>query len=97
MADERVEDKLADESRRGGEAKRVLEEPILIETLEGMDAALVQAFRTCPVGDDKALKEIRLQMHALEKFRQNLFYVVQTGRLADMEISDLRQKDEARQ
>ena len=88
MTDEtlEVEDRLADESRRGGDARRIMQDPLVVEVLQSMEEALVNAFESCPLRDTEGLVGIRYQMSALRGFKKNMQSMMETGFMADLEI-----------
>lgn len=87
------DDQLERERARGIEAGRVLESPVVIESFQAMDDALTQAFKTCPLRDQEGMLGIRYQMEALEKFKKNFATLLQTGKMAEMQIKALNERE----
>jgi hypothetical protein len=76
------------ESRRGEQAKRLLEDPLLQEAFATVDGALRDAWAA--TADDAAPQRERLwlMLKLLRRVRAHMIDVVQTGKLADGQLVD---------
>ena len=81
---------LEQESRRGEQARRLLEDPLLQEAFAAVDTALRDAWAA--TADDAAVERERLwlMLKLLGRVRAHMTGVVQTGRLADSQLTELK-------
>lgn len=75
------------ESRRGEQAKRLLDDPLLQEAFATVGAALRDAWSA--TSDDATEERERqwLMLKLLERVRAELSQVLETGKLADRQLS----------
>ena len=75
------------ESRRGEQARRLLDDPLLQESFATVEASLRDAWTATP--DDAAAERERLwlMLKLLDRVRGHLNSVLETGRLADSQIA----------
>lgn len=80
---------LEQESRRGEQARRLLEDPLLQEAFSAVDTALRDAWVT--TADDAADERERLwlMLKLLARVRAQIVNVLETGKLADGQIGTL--------
>lgn len=64
---------------RGEAAARLLDDPLLKETLEMLEAGAVQSLRACDVNDTKTLQTLVMGLQAVGGFRGALESVMRTG------------------
>jgi hypothetical protein len=78
---------LEQESRRGEQAKRLLEDPLLQEAFTAVDRALRDTWSA--TGDDATDERERLwlMLKLLERVRTYLSQVLETGKLADRQVA----------
>jgi hypothetical protein len=77
------------ESRRGEQAKRLLDDPLLQEAFATVDGALRDAW--VGTADDAAPERERLwlMLKLLGRVRAHVIDALQTGKLADSQLADL--------
>jgi hypothetical protein len=80
---------LEQESRRGEQARRLLEDPLLQEAFSAVEATLHVTWST--TSDDAADERERLwlMLKLLRRVRGRLAEVLETGRLADTQLAEL--------
>jgi|TARA_X000001388_G_C2186347_1_gene105688 hypothetical protein len=80
------------ETSRGTRAKEVLENDLFKETLDILKKSYEEAiFQTTPT-DDKGRFSIYLAYQILGKVENHLRTVMETGKLAEKQLQDLRKK-----
>ena len=83
---------LHQESSRGTRAKEILENELFKETLDTLKKSYEEAiFQTGPT-DDKGRFSIYLAYQILGKVENHLRTVMETGKLAEKQLQDLRKK-----
>jgi len=83
-----------EQATRGERAQTLLENPVLAEALDAIEAAVIQQWETCPAMDKEG-KEAFWQLYKTSKrFRALLLGYVQTGKLASENIK--RHKEHGR-
>ena len=75
-----------DEVRRGRQAERLLQDPLIVEAFEVLNRAFYQAFRDISPTDHGGLIHLRLLVKCLEEFQGFFAEVVTTGRLTQQNI-----------
>jgi hypothetical protein len=79
-------EELIKERSRGADAERILADPLVIEVLGTMEARVFDGIKDCPIRDDEGLKNLRLLLKVIEDFRQNFRTIIETGKMADIQI-----------
>lgn len=82
--------KLEQESRRGEQARRLLEEPLLQEAFAAVDSALREAWAATA---DEAMAErerLWLMLKLLGRVRSHLVDTLETGKLANAQLAEPR-------
>ncbi len=79
---------LEQESRRGEQARRLLEDPLLQEAFATVDVALREAWAA--TADDATAERERLwlMLKLLGRIRGRLIQVLETGKLADAQLAE---------
>ena len=77
---------LAEEIRRAGKAKEVLENAIFKQSVEKIDMALLSGMRNAGIADDKLRLRLLDKYEALHDLMDELRSVVNTGLLAEEQI-----------
>ncbi len=77
---------LDEEKRRGDEAQRLLEEPLLIEAFKTIEQELTQAWMESPARDAQGREKTWLMLKLLHKVRGNLESMVANGTMAKASI-----------
>lgn len=71
-----------EEIRRGNEAERLMNEPLLTEAFDMIEAGLVDNMKRVAIGDTKTQHELVLMLQLLAKVRGHLKTTVDTGKMA---------------
>lgn len=71
-----------EEIRRGHEAERLMNEPLLVEAFELVEAGLVDGMKRVAIGDNKTQHELVLMLQLLAKVRGHLKTTADTGKMA---------------
>lgn len=74
-----------DEIRRGEEAKRLLNEPMLKEAFDAVETALIDAIKRVDVGAEKAQKDLIVTLQLLGKVKKYMEDVMATGKMAALQ------------
>lgn len=89
-------DRSRKEAVRGEDAARVLESPAFQEAMALLKSQIVDEWGKCPVRDAEGQK-LLLQLHKLtNKFEGLLTGMVETGKLAQLNLDALRDESAAR-
>lgn len=83
------EDKLLAAANRASRAKALLEDPLLKETFERLDAEYVKAWRESDARDDDARHRLWQAINLIGKVRDHLGIVLANGNLAQAQINQL--------
>lgn len=71
-----------DEIRRGMEATNLLEQPLMKQAFLGIEAGLVEALKSVPMGDTKTQHELVLTLQLLGKLKRHFLTIMETGKMA---------------
>lgn len=82
------------DSRRGHEAQRLLENEIFVEAMEGIRSAIVKSWEDAPIRDKEAHHELKLMLKLHKDLMANIERVVNSGKIADFEIASIRKREE---
>ena len=77
---------------RGHAAQRLLEDPLIVETLDALESYTVSRLKGCDVNDSKTLQTLVLSLQAASGFRGQLQTVLSNGRAA-LEREDQRAEE----
>jgi hypothetical protein len=77
---------LATESRRGEQARRLLDDPLLKEAFAAVEEGLQSAWRATAEDAAGERERLWLMLQLLGRVRGHLTEVFETGRLADIEF-----------
>jgi hypothetical protein len=75
---------------RALQAKQLLENPIYVESFEIVRNGIINAWENSPIRDTEGQHELRLMLKLLNDLQNNIKRVVDSGKLAEIEIE--RQK-----
>ena len=81
------EGKRREERDRGARAQAILRDPLVVEALETLEKQSISAWKASPNRDEEGRERIYLLMKSLEVFKAHLVSVVETGKLADKQLS----------
>lgn len=83
-----VADVALTEIRRGDEAKRVLENPVYQEAVQKVREGLIQAMAASPLGEATTHNRLVIALQLLTQIEKQLVDVMQTGRMAQIQVED---------
>jgi len=83
---------LEQESRRGEQARRLLDDPLLQEAFGSVDGALRNAWVATDEDATPERERLWLMLKLLGRVRSHLVQVLETGKLADAQLA-ARQQD----
>ena len=81
------EGKLFEEQDRGSQAESLLRNPILIEAFDVLSEAYLNAWKESPVKAEQDRERIFLMYKNLLSVRAHLEEIVNTGKLANLELN----------
>ncbi len=71
-----------EQARRGDEAQRLLENPLLVEAFEVIERQCIEEIKKCPVRDAEGLAKLHLMLLLNQRLRAQIEAVVATGKIA---------------
>lgn len=77
-----------EEIRRGLEAQRLMDEPLMKEAFERIEAAIIDAMKRVTLSDERSQQTLILTLQVLSKVRGHMIETMQTGRLAEIAKRD---------
>jgi hypothetical protein len=80
-------DKSLEEVKRGERAEEILNNPIYIEAIEKVREGIIQSMAESPLGDDKTHNRLVIAMQLLNQIEKQLKGVMQTGKMAQMQVN----------
>ena len=90
------ENKLLRQSKRGAEAKQILEHELFIEATEKLESDLTQIFKESSLSDDATRRMARESLGLLVNLKTYLMQVMTTGDAARKQLIDLREPSRLR-
>jgi hypothetical protein len=75
------------EQRRGEEARRLLEEPLVVEAFATVEAGLRRQWEASSEGETEARERSWLMLKLLRRVRALLTEAMETGRLAETQLA----------
>ena len=87
-----TDDKLQAATARAMRARALLEDELLIEAFDRLDAEYVKAWRETTARDDDARQRLWQAVQVIAKVRDHLRKLVNDGKLAQKEIDALAEK-----
>lgn len=73
------------EIRRGQEAERLMNEPLIKEAFEKIESGVISALKSCAMADRDTQHELALTLQLLGKLQGVFKEIMQTGQLAQMQ------------
>jgi hypothetical protein len=73
------------EFRRGEDARRILEEPLLVEAFSTVEDAILARLKVIDVSARDAQRDLIVMLQLLGKLKQHLEQVMVTGRMVQLE------------
>jgi hypothetical protein len=80
------------EIRKGMEAERLLDEPLMKQAFLGIESGLVENLKRVPMGDTKTQHELVLTLQLLEKLKGHFLTVMQTGKMARIQKESMAKR-----
>ncbi|OQB42201.1 MAG: hypothetical protein BWY09_00470 [Candidatus Hydrogenedentes bacterium ADurb.Bin179] len=77
---------LIDESSRGFEARKMLENPLFVECLATMRDSITAKWRSAPIRDREGMHELKLMDKILTDFETYFRTLAETGKMADIQL-----------
>ena len=74
----------------GEQAKRALEDPVLIKAFKDVRLRLLFEIESAPIRDNDGIMLLRLQLKSLQDVRANLERAVQDGNVARIRVKEIR-------
>lgn len=84
--------KLTRELDRGNKAKEILENELFQEAWLTVETALIQKWRECPIRDKEGQHELKLMLKLLDDVKANVVRVMESGRLAESRLQELKRR-----
>lgn len=81
------------ESERGQRARRLLADPLLQESFAAVERAIRDAWAATADDQERARERLWLMQRLLGRLKAELESVVETGRLADLELAAREARD----
>ena len=75
------------EQQRGRDAQRLLEDPLLIEAFDTLEQEIMRSWKTAPARDVEGREKLWMMLHLLQKARNHLESVMQSGKLAEATLA----------
>ena len=83
---------LDEEIRRGHEAERLMNEPMVKGAFGAIESGLLDAMRRVPIGDHKTQHELVLSLQILDKVKGYMREAMETGKLAKVQKETMADK-----
>ena len=90
------DDRLLDARNRAVRAQALVDDPLLKEGFDTLEAAYIAAWRATRPEDQNAREKLYLAVNVIGKLREHLQSVIANGRIADAELHALTQEQERR-
>lgn len=78
--------------RRGEAAKRLLEDPVLIEALERLERTYLDSWRRTDPKDTEGRERLWVALQVAEEFARNLRAIADSGELAHAQVERIKGK-----
>lgn len=76
----------SDEIQRGIQAQSILDSEIYQESVSAVRQAIISQWEQCPIRDQEGQHELKLMLKLLGDLQANLKTVMETGKLAKVQI-----------
>ncbi len=83
---------LEQELTRGERARRLLEDPLLVEAFDAVEAALRSAWAATGEAEERERERLWLMLRLLGRVRGHISSVMETGKLADRQLATIEQR-----
>lgn len=78
--------RLADESRRGQEAKNVITAPVYSDAMKALKAEIIDKWAACPARDTEGREWLWNHYQTALRFESILQSIMETGKMADITL-----------
>ena len=78
---------------RGEQAKRLVEDKLLVEALDSIEKEIIEKWEACPARDKEGREELWVYYKTSKKFRLILQGTIESGKVAQLQEKSL--KDQA--
>lgn len=78
---------LEDEVRRGERARRLLEDPLLVEAFDAVEAGIRSAWAGTGEAEERERERLWLMLRLLGRVRGHIVGAMETGRLAERQLA----------
>lgn len=85
-----------EESNRGHEARRILDNPLFREAIDTLREGIIGKWRAAPIRDREGMHELKLMDKLLTDIEGYLRSVLDTGKMADIQLEKERKVAELR-
>ena len=86
------EQKLTEEYARGLEATQLIENPLLVAAFEAIETEIDHQWKTSKANEEDAREKLYLMSRLLAKLKGTIQTHVQTGKMAELQLIQLREK-----
>lgn len=83
------------ELRRGEHARRLLEDPLLVEAFDAVETGLRSAWAATGEAEERERERLWLMLRLLARVRGYITSVMETGKLADRQLATIEQRPES--
>ena len=81
-----------EEIRKGQEAERLLNEPLMKAAFMGIESGLVENMKRVPIGDTKTQHELILSLQLLSQLKSHFLTIMQTGKMARIQKESMAKR-----
>lgn len=81
-----------EEIRKGQEAERLLNEPLMKAAFMGIESGLVENMKRVPIGDTKTQHELILSLQLLSQLKAHFLTIMQTGKMARIQKESMAKR-----
>lgn len=90
------DDKLLEARNRAARAELLVNDELLIEGFDALEAAYISAWKLTRPEDERAREKLYLAVNVIGKLKQHLQTVIVDGKIADAELKELVEAQERR-
>lgn len=83
---------IEEEIRRGNEAERLMNEPMIKSAFMGIESGLVEKLKQVPMGDTKTQHELVLSLQLLEGLKTHFRTIMDTGKMARIQKESMAKR-----
>lgn len=83
-------DKTLEEIKKGEQAEKILESQVYQEAFTQVKNNIIEAMQTSPLSDDVTHNRLVIALQTLNQIQRALTSVMQTGKMAQIQVNDLK-------